>query len=130
MKLDGLCCWWFLFYGKLLLFAAGSIHIRDMPHFPRGRFVAYCPVFNAVIAVQKTCVPVAFMKIHVCFSPHNVLNSSNTRTNLASQRLLSSLLVLVLTLATIPSTISAPLFTLLDKNNNCKSDYDDINEGG
>ena len=33
--------------------------INPMPHFPRGRFVAYCPMFNAVIAVQKTCVPVA-----------------------------------------------------------------------
>ena len=69
------------------------------------------------------------MKIHVCVSPHNVLNSSNTRTNLASQRLLSSLLVLVLTLATIPSTISTPLFTLLDKKNNCDKDWDDINGG-
>ena len=70
------------------------------------------------------------MKIHVCVSPHNVLNSSNTRTNLASQRLLSSLLVLVLTLATIPSTISTPLFTLLDKKNKCdNNDWVDIKGG-
>ena len=69
----------------------------------------------------KLCVS-CFTNIPVCASPHNILNSSNTRTYLASQRLPSSLLVLILTLVTIPSTISESIFTELKDQNLCRDD--------
>ena len=127
MNLGGLGCRWFLFDDKILLFVAQPILCLIFSE-DGSQPAAQCFLFLLLYCTENLCVS-CFTKIPVCASQHNVLNSSNTRTKLASQRLPSPLLVLLFTLATIPSTISEEFFTLVDKEeNNCQNNQETIKD--